>query len=288
MKREIANPIVGGWYADPEARLYEGRYWIYVTTGELNIDAFSSADLVTWEHHRHVIDMAGFPWVHKCVWAPTIIEKDGLYYLIFASNNIQSDGEIGGLEVSVSDSPGGPFRALLKEPLVGKFVNGAQPIDTHLFKDDDGKIYLYFGGWDHCNVAMMSPDMTGLVPFEDGEVFKEVTPERYVEAPCMLKKDGLYYFMWSTGFWTDGTYAVLYAVSGSPLGPFENAETLLESQPPVAEGPGHHGYLYYEPADEWLIVYHRRIIGDSAPGHRVLCIDRMNVGNGMIDGVVMT
>ena len=69
------NPIVEGWYADPEARYYEGRYYIYVTksftdrTGQMNIDAFSSTDLVQWERHPDIIDMSGYPYVHKAVWA---------------------------------------------------------------------------------------------------------------------------------------------------------------------------------------------------------------------------
>ena len=25
------NPIVPGWYADPEIRIFDGRYWIYPT-----------------------------------------------------------------------------------------------------------------------------------------------------------------------------------------------------------------------------------------------------------------
>ena len=40
------NPIVGGHYADPEARFYEGRYWIYATCSQpfelqKNLTAFS-------------------------------------------------------------------------------------------------------------------------------------------------------------------------------------------------------------------------------------------------------
>ena len=27
----LNNPINPGWYADPEARFYEGEYWIYAT-----------------------------------------------------------------------------------------------------------------------------------------------------------------------------------------------------------------------------------------------------------------
>ena len=36
--------------------------------------------------------------------------------------------EKGGLEIAVSESPMGPFKALLDKPLVNEFYNGAQPI----------------------------------------------------------------------------------------------------------------------------------------------------------------
>ena len=51
---------------------------------------------------------------------------------------------------------------------------------------------MYYGGWRHCNVVKLNDDFTGLVPFEDGEYYKEVTPERYVEGPFMFMKDGKY------------------------------------------------------------------------------------------------
>ena len=90
------NPIVEGHYADPEARFYEGKYWIYVTHStafpeQKNLTAFSSVDLVNWQCHENIIDMQDFPWVWGAVWAPTIIEKNGKYYLIFATNDIHTD-----------------------------------------------------------------------------------------------------------------------------------------------------------------------------------------------------
>lgn len=290
----IQNPIVPGWYADPEARCYNGRYYIYVTqsfTGyrrQKNLDAFSSDDLVHWTKHENIIDMDGFPHVWGAVWAPTIIEKGGKYYLIFASNDIHADEEPGGLEIAVSDSPEGPFRAHLGRPLVAAFVNGAQPIDAHLFKDDDGTIYLYYGGWGHCNVAVMNGTMDGFVPFADGEVFHEITPPSYVEGPCMLKCGKAYFFMWSLGNWGDGSYRVNAARSDSPLGPFSEPHTVVERDGVIAEGPGHHGYLHIEETDEWFLVYHRRYIGDREPGNRILCIDRMEVSEDGIGKVTMT
>lgn len=287
------NPIVQGYYADPEARFYEGRYYIYVTrsatefTDSMNLDAFSSEDLVHWEKHEGIIDMQGFPYIHKAVWAPTIIEQGGRYYLIFASNDIHSDEEIGGLEVAVSDSPAGPFVNYLGKPLVDRFVNGAQPIDAHLFKDDDGTIYLYYGGWSHCNVAVMNREMNGFVPFADGSVFKEITPDNYVEGPCMLKRNGVYHFMWSEGDWTRGTYHVCTSSSKDPVCIEKKGKTVLESSD-LADGPGHHGYLHLEETDTWLIVYHRRVIGDIEPGHRFLCIDKLEFSGDEMEPVQMT
>ena len=185
----VNNPLDEGWYADPEARIYNGKYYIYVTHSlpyyqQQNHTCFVSKDLTNWEKVENIIDMSGFPWAKCCVWAPTIEEKDGKYYYIFATNDIPNESDVGGLEIAVSDCPTGPFKALLDKPLVGEFHNGAQPIDAHLFKDDDGTMYLYYGGWGHCNICKMNDDMTGFVPFEDGVIFKEITLPDYVEAPA--------------------------------------------------------------------------------------------------------
>lgn len=288
------NPITDGYYADPEARTYQGKHYVYVTRSfteykkQMNLDAFSSEDLIHWKKHESIIVMEDFPHIYQAVWAPTIIEKDKKYYLIFASNDIHTDDESGGLEIAVSDKPEGPFRGYLGKPLVKTFINGAQPIDAHLFKDDDGTIYLYYGGWSHCNVAIMNEDMTGFVPFENGELFHEITPPSYVEGPCMLKKGDTYFFMWSKGNWGDGTYSVCYAASKSPSGGFDEPHTILQRQDGVAEGPGHHGYLYLPKQDQWLIVYHRRYIGDKEAGNRVLCIDKMQVEDNHIEPIIMT
>lgn len=292
--RHFTNPIIPGWYADPESRFYAGKYWIYATrsrtdyTAQLNLDAFCSTNLIHWEKHEGIIEMADFPRVWRAVWAPTIVEHEGRYYLIFAANDIQSDGEVGGLEIAVSDSPAGPFLGYLGRPLIDRFIHGAQPIDAHLFKDDDGTIYLYYGGWQHCNVAKMNGDLTGFVPFESGESVLGITPPGYVEAPCVLKRAGRYYLMWSEGDWVDGTYSVAYGISGSPLGPFEREGIILSSQPPLAEGPGHQSFLHLPEEDAWLIVYHRRIIGQTDPGARMLCIDPLEFESGQIKPVVMT
>jgi beta-xylosidase len=133
----------------------------------------------------------------------------------------------------------------------------------------------------------MNETMTGFSAFENGDRFLEITPPGYVEAPCMLRHNRRYYFMWSEGSWTDGTYKVAYGVSDYPIGPFKSKGTLLEKQAPIADGPGHHSCLNLDNG-EWVIVYHRRIIGEKAPGKRILCIDKLKLSDDGISQVVMT
>lgn len=273
------NPVLPGWYADPEAAIFDGQYWIYPTYSaaydqQLFFDAFSSPDLMTWTKHPHVLDASAVPWVKKALWAPAIVDKDGKYYLFFAANDIHSDKEVGGIGVAVADQPQGPFRDLLGKPLVGAFHHGAQPIDPSVFRDDDGSYYLLYGGWDHLNIARLKPDFTGFDPLPGGSTFKEITPDHYVEGPMMFRRDGKYYLMWSEGGWTGPDYSVAYAIGDSPLGPFKRVGKILQQDPAIATGAGHHSLLH-TPDGRWYIVYHRRPKGETAANHRVVCIDRL-------------
>jgi beta-xylosidase len=274
------NPILPGWYADPEARIFEGRYWIYPTYSapydeQTFLDAFSSTDLMTWTKHPRIVDTTRIAWAKRAVWAPSIVEKGGAYFLFFGANDIQNDTQLGGIGVARASHPDGPFVDHLGKPLVDAFHNGAQPIDPFVFKDQDGTYYLIYGGWRHCNIAKLNADFTGFVPFADGTTFKEITPSGYVEGSFMFVKDGKYYFMWSEGGWTTPNYAVAYAIGTSPLGPFERAGKILQQDPAVATGAGHHSVLHAPGSGTWYIVYHRRPLGETDRNHRVVCIDEM-------------
>ncbi|WP_336617819.1 glycoside hydrolase family 43 protein [Bacteroides acidifaciens] len=279
-KEESGNPIFSGWYADPEAVVFDNKYWIYPTSSlpfeqQLYMDAFSSEDLVNWEKHPKVLSIENISWLRKALWAPAVIEANGKYYFYFGANDIKNNEEIGGIGVAVADTPIGPFKDVLGKPLIGKIVNGAQPIDQFVFKDDDGQYYMYYGGWGHCNIVKMGTDLISIVPFEDGTMYKEVTPENYVEGPFMLKRNGKYYFMWSEGDWNGPDYSVAYAIADSPFGPFRRMGQILKQDKNIATGAGHHSIIKGLDKDEWYIVYHRHPLGDTDGNHRVTCIDRM-------------
>ena len=314
------NPIVSGWYADPEIRVFAGQYWIYPTYSDdadkpdvsphftpaqaalrrqhtvrpsylqqTFFNAFSSPDLVHWTKHRHVLDVAGVAWAGYAVWAPSAIERNGRYYLFFGANDIQSDAEHGGIGLAVSDKPGGPFKDALGKPLIGGFHNGAQPIDPFVYRDDDGRVYLYYGGWKHCNVVRLSEDLRSVVPFADGSTYKEITPPGYVEGSFLIKRRGVYYLMWSEGEWTGSDYSVAYATGPGPTGPFKPMGKILAEDPRIARGAGHHSVVNVPGTDDWYIVYHRRPLGDEKGEHRQIAIDRMLFGaDGTIKPVVLT
>lgn len=290
--RKSGNPIFKGWYADPHAVIYGKTYWVYPTYSDVYekqvfMDCFSSKDLVNWTKHSNIIDTAEVKWAKKCLWAPAALYKDGKYYLFFAANDVH-EGEIGGIGVAVADRPQGPYKDLLGKPLINEIVNGAQPIDQFVY-EIDGHYYMYYGGWGHCNVVKLKDDFTGLVPFEDGTIYKEITPEKYVEGSFMFKKDGKYYFMWSEGGWTGPDYCVAYAISESPFGPFKRIGKILQQDMNVATGAGHHSIINLPGTDEWYIIYHRHPLGDKNGHHRETCIEKMEfTSDGFIKPVQIT
>ena len=287
------NPLFPGWYADPEVAVFEKTYWIYPTYSaryneQVFLDAFSSTDLVHWKKHERIVDTAAIKWARRAMWAPAIIRKNNKYFLLFGANDIQSDKEFGGIGIAVADGPAGPFKDYLGKPLVDKFYNGAQPIDQFVFQDSS-KYYLIYGGWRHCNIAQLKDDFTGFFSFADGKVFREITPDKYVEGPLMFKRKGKYYFMWSEGGWTGPDYSVAYAVADSPFGPFNRVGKILQQNPTIATGAGHHSVLNVPGTDDWYIIYHRRPPGETDGNSRVTCIEKMSFDSkGLIQPVVIT
>lgn len=306
-KKTSGNPIFEGWYADPEAVILNKEYWIFPTFSakykdQVFFDAFSSKDLVNWKKHPKILDTTAIKWAKIAMWAPSIVQKGKQFFLFFSANDIQSserkgfgpnnpdkDDKVGGIGIAVASKPEGPYKDYLGKPLINQFYNKAQPIDQAVFQDKDGQYYIIYGGWGHCNIAKLKPDFTGLMPLENGEIVKEITPKGYVEGPIMFIRKGKYYLMWSEGGWTNGTYKVAYGVADSVWGPFEKKSTILVADEKVATGAGHHSVINSPKSDDWYIVYHRRPIPNLDRDHRVVCVDHLYFNeDGTIKDVKMT
>ena len=300
------NPLFNGeWYADPEIVVLSNKYWIFPTASkpfreQVYFDAFSSEDLIHWEKHENIIDSTMFSWADSCFWAPSVIEKEGKIFFFFGANDLQrptskwwnpnkhSLKDVGGIGIAVSENPDGPYMDYLGKPLIGEVFNKAQPIDQFIFKDNEN-YYIYFGGWRKCNVGILSDDFKSLIPFEHGSIFKDITPEGYVEGSVIFKRNEIYYMMWSEGNWTNDSYQVSYGMSVSPFGPFHKIDVVLQSDSSIATGAGHNSVLQIPNTDDWYIIYHRRPIPNTSPNHRVSCIDRMYFNDdGTIKPIKMT
>lgn len=307
-KTEKRNPLFDGWYADPQIRLYGDTYWIFPTYShdfkeQTHLDVFSSKDLKTWTKHERAVQAKDFSWVEGAMWAPDAHENNGKYYIFFGANDAYpidrwkgnltpktkpGIGQYGGIGVAVADRPEGPYKDLIGKPLIDQFWNTAQPIDQYVFRYK-GDWYMVYGGWGRCNLVKLAPDFKSLVPFEDGKLWRDMTPKGYVEGSVMFERKGKWYFMYSAGGWTTDNYCVNYSVGDSPFGPWEFKGKVLGVQRPLATGAGHHSVICVPGTDDWYICYHRRPIPSLSGHHRVTCLDRMYFdAKGDIKPVVMT
>lgn len=212
--------------------------------------------------HGVALALENVPWASKQLWAPDAAHKNGKYYLYFPARDQQGIFRIG---VAIGDRPEGPFRPE-PQPIPGSFS-----IDPCSFVDDDGRAYLYWGGiwggqlqkwrtgkWDPNGVepldgepaigprvAELSDDMKSFksalteikILDENGEPLRASDHDRrFFEAPWMYKRNGLYYFSYSTG----NTHYLVYATGTDPRGPFTYRGRFLE---PVLGWTTHHSMV---------------------------------------------
>ncbi len=291
-----ANPVLPGFHADPDILYSEKtkRFYIYPTSdgypgwGGYSFDVFSSPDLVNWTNEGTILDLSSnqVSWATGNAWAPCIEEKkmaDGSYrYFFYFSGNAGSKKEIG---VAVANDPTGPFIDSGR-PMISKLPEGigGQLIDGDVFTDPvSGKSFFYYGNG-FMAVAELNDDM---VSIKENTV-KVLTPEggtlkdyAYREAPYVIYRNGVYYFLWSVDDTGADNYHVAYGTSSSPTGPIEVAESpivLIQDAENKIYGPAHNSVLKIPGKDEWYIVYHRINANyrNNGPGfHREVCIDRL-------------
>ncbi len=121
--------------------------------------------------------------------------------------------------------------------------------------------------------------------WESRSVTEHEVNRRWTEGSVTFKKDGIYYIMYSANYFGGQYYAVGYATSRSPLGPFTKASNnpVLQKNTDkggIVSGTGHNSITYSLDGKEMYCVYHARTTktGDE----RVVFIDRMTVKNGKI------
>lgn len=243
--------------ADPSIVRYRDRYYLFAS---MSGGFWHSDDLLSWQH----VATTKLPVLD---YAPDVREINGALY-ISASRT--------------TDSPF--FRSV--NPLDDDFVevNAGFPFwDPHLFQDDDGATYFYWG----CSnkdpitgaqvdpgsleligpeVALIqsSPSTRGWEQIGENYVKSEPKTERekymaaylgdapFIEGAWMTRHDGTYYLQYSAPGTEWNTYADGYCTSASPLGPFDYSPHSPFSSKPggFITGAGH-GSTFQDAYGNW-------------------------------------
>jgi len=290
-ERAISSPLVSHIYtADPSAHVFNDKIYIYpshdIDTSipfddlgshfameDYHVLSMETPDSYVVVDHGVALHINDVAWASQQMWAPDAAYKDGKYYLYFPAKNHDGLFQIG---VAIGNQPEGPFTP---EP---EAIVGSYSIDPAVFKDDDGKYYMYFGGiWggqlqsyrnntynkNHkepennepalgARVALLTDDMKQfaspvaeiIIIDENGEALKASDNERrFFEASWMHKYNGKYYFSYSTG----DTHYICYAIGDNPFGPFTYQGRILE---PVVGWTSHHSIVEFK--NNWYLFYH--------------------------------
>ena len=83
--------------------------------------------------------------------------------------------------------------------------------------------------------------------------------------------------------------SVAYAIADNPFGPFKRIGKILQQDPEIATGAGHHSVIHEPKSDKYYIIYHRRPLTETDGNHRATCIDEMTFDkHGYINPVKIT
>ena len=294
MSLTYRNPVYSGYFADPFVFRHDGIYYA-IGTGPVEDESFvfpmlRSVDFVDWNQIGPAMPRLDAN-MGTDYWAPELAFDAGVFYLYY-SVGIGDRGHH--LRVAKSSSPTGPYSDI--GPLMER---GEAPftIDASPFKDDDGRWYLYYAV-DFIDTAEGRPgtalvvdrleEMTRLAGMPRTVLRARYDWQRYqaersmygavwdwhtLEGPCVRKKNGLYYCLYSGGNWQNETYGVDFGVADHPLGPFMDAGAeaprVLRTVPGRVLGPGHNSVIE-GPDGRDYIVYHAWDVAGTA---RRMCID---------------
>ena len=270
------NPIILDQFtADPTARVFNGKIYLYPShdivppAGQRqdwfcmeDYHVFSSENLVDWTDHGVIVSQERVPWGKPdgySMWAPDCVEKGGKYYFYFP--NAPREGRGFAIGVAVADHPEGPF-TLEPDPIKGVFG-----IDPCVLVDADGQAYLYWSGRG-IRGARLKEDMKAI---DDSEEMQGL-PEGFKEGPFAFRRGDWYYLTFPWVRKEKGTETLAYAMSRSPLGPWD-FKGIIMAEHANSYWTNHHSFVEYQ--GQWYLFYHHNDLSPQDDKRRSVCIDRV-------------
>lgn len=244
---------------DPTIFHYDGLYYLYGTDGsapDAGIKVFVSKDARSFMLHTGRDSgfalKKGEAYGTKGFWAPQVLAANKKFYIAYTANEH--------IAIASSNYPVGPFTG---ENVC--IIPDQKTIDPYVFMDEDGKKYLYhveFSGGNKIYAAQLKDDLSGIIAGTDtlcvsAEAPWETVMANVVEGPTVIKHNGWYYLIYSANHFLSKSYAVGYAVSKSPLGPFVKnvANPILSTANTGVPGVGH-GDLFFDNNGKMFYVFH--------------------------------
>jgi hypothetical protein len=270
------NPLILDQFtADPTARVFEGRIYVYPSHDILarpgmgrpgwfcmeDYHVFSSANLTDWKDHGVIVSQTGVAWADPAacsLWAPDCICKNGKYYFYFPAVAKGGGFKIG---VAIADRPDGPFKP---EP---KPIDGVQGIDPCVFLDQDGSAYLFYSRR-RIFVAKLKANLLELdaPPTE----LENLPAQGLLEGPFVFERNGIYYLTYPHV--ERKTERLEYSTSGHPLGPFKPVGVILDELPSGCWTVQHSMVEYH---GQWYLFYHDKDLSPSFDKARSIRADRL-------------
>lgn len=290
------NPLIRDQFcADPTARVFNGKVWLYPShdipapdntsrSGEgrqlsdwfcmADYHVFSSENLIDWEDHGVILSQEQVPWGNPSaysMWAPDCVEKNGTYYFYFP--NAPREGRGFAIGVATAKHPAGPYKPEA-EP-----IKGVSGIDPCVLIDDDGQAYIYWSGMGirgarlKDNMKELADELTTITlppppNQQNGEQGKRLQPRQmqvggqtmeglpdgFKEGPFAFKRGDWYYLSFPWVRQENGTETLAYAMSKSPLGPWD-FKGIIMAEHDNGCWTNHHSIVNFK--DQWYIFYHR-------------------------------
>jgi xylan 1,4-beta-xylosidase len=266
----MANPVVAGDHPDPSL-LRAGGGWYATSTSDDWLPAFPilhSGDLAQWRQVGSVLTRRP-RWAAGDFWAPEFVRRGGRVFVYYAAR-ARSGRRC--LAVASAARVRGPYTD--HGPILCSRIGEIDPLPV---RDEQGADWLV---WKRDGNSQGRPTPILAAPLAPGglslaapprELFRADAPWEggLVEAPALLRRDGLFYLVYSAGRCCGRhcNYATGVARSSSLLGPWEKRPAPILTGGSTFRCPGHVG-IARGPSDEPVLAYHAYVRDD--PSNRQL------------------
>ena len=281
LKEDYENPVAlpsahgSNEAADPFVYRFNGKYYLYMTTGSSFVRCYVSDDLLTWEPSSNgpapgvCYQSSSGNNIGSTPYAPEVIYHNGYFYMVTSPSG-------NGHFILVSDSPEGPFRDITGN--IGKSIDGS------FFIDENEQAYMFTAGGNSIVGYRLTLDPEEVV-FDDYMMpYTDTHIGGWNEGPYMLKRYGAYYMTHTGTHYLSPAYRVnyVYAPKGSEVGKsssfihVDNLNTLVATEDDF-HALGHSSTVLGPDMDSYYIAYHS-MKGNSS--FRYYNINRLSFNGG--------